>query len=69
MSSITKKEVAAVAALARLSLAPKEQERFRVQLEGVLHYVEKLKELDTAEVPPTNQITDALNTVREDAVA
>lgn len=51
--AITKKEVEHVARLARLELKEEEKENFTLQLGKILEYVEKLRELDTANVPPT----------------
>lgn len=51
--ALTKKEVEVVARLARLALSEEEKEHFAQQLAQILNYVEKLKELNTENVPPT----------------
>lgn len=51
--AITKKDVEYVARLARLSLTEEEKEHFTSQLDQILNYIEKLKKLDTSDVPPT----------------
>ena len=42
-----------VANLARLALTAQEKETFSRQLGDVLHYIEKLREVDVAQVEPT----------------
>jgi aspartyl-tRNA(Asn)/glutamyl-tRNA(Gln) amidotransferase subunit C len=49
---ITKRDVEKVAELAHLELTEEEKELFTVQLSAIVAYVEKLNELDTADVPP-----------------
>jgi aspartyl-tRNA(Asn)/glutamyl-tRNA(Gln) amidotransferase subunit C len=46
-------EVEHIAKLARLELDPEQQARYREQLSDILDYIAKLRELDTAHVPPT----------------
>ena len=53
MSSLTKAQVEAVAALANLELEPHEVELFARQLGDVLTHVEELKQIDTTGVSPT----------------
>ena len=54
MSSLTKAQVEAVAALANLELEPEEIELFARQLGDVLTHVEELKQVDTTGVSPTS---------------
>jgi aspartyl-tRNA(Asn)/glutamyl-tRNA(Gln) amidotransferase subunit C len=57
-----------VAHLARLELAPEEQKKFGDQLNHVLGYVEKLKELDVTNVEPTAHALPRVNVTRPDEV-
>lgn len=66
--SLTHKDVQHLAKLARLSLSEKELETYRVQLSGVLEYVEQLKKLKTDDVTPTSQVTGLTNNFRTDEV-
>lgn len=66
--AITKKDVTYIAALARLGLTEAEIEHFGSQLESILGYIDKLKTLDVAEVPPTAHVLDMKNIYRPDAV-
>lgn len=68
MSSISRDQVQAIAKLARLRLTEEEQELFAGQLSSILAYVEKLNEVATESVPPTNQVTDQVNVARRDGV-
>jgi aspartyl-tRNA(Asn)/glutamyl-tRNA(Gln) amidotransferase subunit C len=61
-------EVEHVARLARLSLSPEEKERMREQLDRILGYIDKLRELDTTDVEPTSHAIPMLNVMREDDV-
>ncbi len=60
------KEVEYIARLARLNLKPEEKEKFTQQLGSILMYFEKLKELDTKDVPPTFHVIPLTNVFRED---
>lgn len=65
---LTREEVLHVAELARLSLSPEEIELFTGQLNKILDYVEKLKELDTGAVAPLAHVIPIFNVFREDRV-
>lgn len=53
---ITREDVLRVAELAHLELSPQELDTYRGQLDEILNYVEKLKELDVTNVPPMAQV-------------
>jgi aspartyl-tRNA(Asn)/glutamyl-tRNA(Gln) amidotransferase subunit C len=65
---ITLAEVEHVARLARLELSAAEKERMRSQLDVILGYVAKLREVDTTGVPPTAHVLPLVNVMREDEV-
>jgi aspartyl-tRNA(Asn)/glutamyl-tRNA(Gln) amidotransferase subunit C len=65
---ITREQVEHVAHLSRLALSEKELDRFAGQLDAILHYVEKLDELDTREVEPMVHGIEAVQPVRGDGV-
>jgi len=65
---ITKQEVEHVALLARLKFSEAEKERFTLQLNAILEYMEKLQELDTSRVEPTFHAVARKNVFREDRV-
>jgi len=67
-SKITPEQVRHVALLARLSLAPDEEDRIRANMDEILDYIDKLNELETAGVEPTAQVGDAGTLTREDIV-
>lgn len=66
MSIIDRKTIDHVALLARLELSEEEREVFTTQLEDILKYIEKLKELDTSEVEPMAYAATSRNVFRED---
>lgn len=66
--SLEKEEVLRVAELARLAVAGHELEGLAEQLGRILDYMEKLRELDTAGVPPTAHVLPLRNVWREDVV-
>ncbi len=63
---ITLEEVERVARLARLELSEAEKARMRSQLDGILGYMEKLRQVDTTGVPPTTHVLPLVNVMRED---
>jgi aspartyl-tRNA(Asn)/glutamyl-tRNA(Gln) amidotransferase subunit C len=64
--SISRSEVEHVARLCRLAFEKEELEKFTQELGKILDYVEKLKELDTAEVEPSLHGLEGEPHVRED---
>lgn len=63
---ISKKEVEHVALLARLALTEEEKERFTKQLQQILEHAGKIKQLNTAKIPPTSHVLPLKNVFRED---
>ena len=57
-----------VAHLARLALTPEEEEKLTGQLGNILHYIEKLNQIDVSNVEPTSHAVPLVNVTREDAV-
>ncbi len=62
-------DVKYVAHLARLSLSPEEERTLGAQLNHVLDYIEKLKEVDVSSVEPTAHAFPLVNVVRADQVS
>jgi aspartyl-tRNA(Asn)/glutamyl-tRNA(Gln) amidotransferase subunit C len=63
---IDESEVRHIAHLARLKLTDEEIARFGGQLAGILDYMQKLNEADTANVGPTAHSLPVSNVFRED---
>jgi aspartyl-tRNA(Asn)/glutamyl-tRNA(Gln) amidotransferase subunit C len=61
-------DVKYVAHLARLQLASDEEKKLGEQLGGILGYIEKLKELDVANVEPTAHAVPLVNVSRPDEI-
>lgn len=59
-------QVRYIAHLARLELTPQEEDKFSSQLRNILDYVDKLKKVDTKNVPPTSHVLPINNVFRED---
>lgn len=55
MKIINKEDVEHIAFLSRLKLSKEEISKYEVQLESILEYMEKLKEVDTSGVEPMLQ--------------
>jgi aspartyl-tRNA(Asn)/glutamyl-tRNA(Gln) amidotransferase subunit C len=53
---ISREEVSRVAELAHLELSPEEIDTYRGQLDEILTYVDKLKELDVEKIEPMAQV-------------
>lgn len=65
--SLTREEVARVAALARLELSEAELDRFTAQLGQVLEHAADMAGLDLAGVAPTSHPFGLVNVLRDDA--
>ena len=57
-----------LANLSRLSFKPEEKEAVRIDLEKMISFIEKLKEVDTTGVEPLLFMSDEVNVLREDVV-
>lgn len=65
---ISREEVLHVARLSRLHLTDEEVERMREQLDAILAYIDKLRELDVEGVEPTAHAVPLVNVMRDDAL-
>ena len=65
---ITKDTIEHVANLARLNLTEDEKARLTLDMENIISYVDKLNELDTSNVKPTDHVIPVRNVFREDNV-
>ena len=63
---LSKEQVRHVAMLARLGLEPGDEEFYAEQLSGILRHIDRLQELDTEQIPPTAQVVEVVNLLRED---
>ena len=57
-----------LANLARLSFSEQEKAEIRGDLQRMIAFVEKLKEVDTSHTEPLLHMSEAMNVYREDAV-
>jgi len=64
--SLTREEVDHIALLSRLELSDAEKERAATELSQILDYFEKLNELDTTDVEPTDHVLRMQNVLRPD---
>jgi aspartyl-tRNA(Asn)/glutamyl-tRNA(Gln) amidotransferase subunit C len=64
--AVTVEDVRRVAALARLDLSPEEEARLTDELDRILHYMERLNELDTEGVSPSSHPIPVAGTFRAD---
>ncbi|KUL20434.1 Asp-tRNA(Asn)/Glu-tRNA(Gln) amidotransferase subunit GatC [Chlorobium limicola] len=64
--SVTRDDVAYIAALSRLQFSDEEMATMTTELNSILHYVEKLNEIDTDGVEPLSSIHDQMNVLRDD---
>lgn len=63
---ITKDTIEHVANLARLNLTEEEKSKLTLDMEQIISYVDKLNELDTSKVKPTDHVIPISNVFRED---
>ena len=68
MTTISTSDIQHLASLSSLALADNEVDGLRQDLEKIITYIEKLKELDTTDVEPTYQVTGLENVWREDEI-
>ena len=64
--ALSKQEVLKVGALSRIRLSEAEVEKFTTQLSSILGYVDKLRELQTRDVPPLAHALPLQNVLRND---
>jgi len=63
---VNQEEVRHIAKLARLGLTEEEVRKFQKDLAAILDMIEKLKEINVANVEPTTQVTGLENKMRPD---
>jgi aspartyl-tRNA(Asn)/glutamyl-tRNA(Gln) amidotransferase subunit C len=61
-------QVEHVAQLAQLALTDEEKDLLREQLSSILEHAERLRELDTSDIPPTATVLPLQNVMRDDQV-
>lgn len=66
--TITKETVAKIAGLARLNIAPAEQDNVAKEMSGILAWVEQLNEVDVTGIEPLANVNDKALRWREDVV-
>jgi aspartyl-tRNA(Asn)/glutamyl-tRNA(Gln) amidotransferase subunit C len=64
--ALSKETVKYVADLSRIELKEQELERLSKQLESILGFIDKLKELDVENISPTSHILPISNIFRDD---
>jgi aspartyl-tRNA(Asn)/glutamyl-tRNA(Gln) amidotransferase subunit C len=65
---IDQKTVEYIAALSRLHVEETKADHLAKDLEKILGYIEKLKEVDVSDVKPTSHVLEVENVFREDKV-
>ena len=68
MAEITIEDVKKVAGLSKLSFSDKELTDFNEQFKKIIHFFEKISELDTENVQPTTHAVEKSNVTRVDEV-
>lgn len=65
--SVTKKEVAYIANLARLRLSEEETNQYQNDLNNILGYIDLLNQVETSDVEPLEHVSNPPVSYREDA--
>jgi len=52
--------------LARIALEPGDEDFYADQLSGILAHIDRLQQVDTGDIPPTAQVVEIVNQLRED---
>ena len=68
MAKISEDDVRHVALLSRLYFTDEEIRQFTKDLNSILNFVEKLRELDTKAIEPTSHSLKLSNVIREDII-
>ena len=63
--ALTREEVLKITKLSKLSFEEKEIEKFQIELNDILGYIDMLNEVDTSKVEPLVYINDVVNNFRE----
>jgi aspartyl-tRNA(Asn)/glutamyl-tRNA(Gln) amidotransferase subunit C len=66
--ALTDEQVEHIATLARLGLDAEERARLREQLSSILDIMEQLRDIETADIPPTAQVIPLDPVLRDDVV-
>ena len=66
MPAITREEVAHLARLSRMDLAPDELDRLAGQLDQIIGHVARVAEVAAADIPPTSHPLPLTNVMRPD---
>ena len=67
-STLSQKDVAKVASLARLKMSDEELNKYAPQLSNIIGFVEQLAEVDTENVEPLASVVDIALSLRSDDV-
>jgi aspartyl-tRNA(Asn)/glutamyl-tRNA(Gln) amidotransferase subunit C len=63
---LSRDQVRHVALLARIGLEPGDEAFYAEQLSGILEHIDRLQEVNTDDIPPTAQVVEVTNPLRED---
>ncbi len=66
--SLSLDDVSRIARLARIEISPAETEQTRMQLNGILAFVEQLQAVNTEGIAPMAHAVDVVQRLRRDAV-
>jgi aspartyl-tRNA(Asn)/glutamyl-tRNA(Gln) amidotransferase subunit C len=64
--TLSREQVRHVALLARLGLKEGEEDFYAEQLSRILGHIDRLSEVDTEAIPPTAQVVEVRNVMRDD---
>ena len=64
--TLSREQVRHVALLARLGLKEGEEDFYAEQLSRILGHIDRLNEVDTESIPPTAQVVEMRNVMRDD---
>jgi aspartyl-tRNA(Asn)/glutamyl-tRNA(Gln) amidotransferase subunit C len=66
MAMLTRDDVLKLARLARIDISEEEVEKFTLEFNDILKYVEQLQAVDVEGLKPTSQVTGLTNVMRKD---
>lgn len=69
MAKITRDDVLKLASLSKIKLRDDEVEKFVIELDAIVKYVEQIDSVDVKGLEPTDQVTGLTNIMRPDETA
>ncbi len=68
MAKITREDVLKLASLSKIKLTDEEVDKFVIELDAIVKYVQQIDSVDVDGLEPTDQVTGLTNVMRKDEI-